>query len=164
MPQIAQLAATYSSQLFWLLLNFGFVFLVIGRGMVPKVQGTLDRRQQQISDDMAAARAGSARADALEAEWRARENADRARARDIVAQATAAAAKENEARLSEADRVIADRINAADVQLGQSRTAALAQIEAVAADAAAQMAQRVAGVQVSPEAAAQATREALNHG
>ncbi|MBP6111483.1 MAG: ATPase, partial [Sphingobium sp.] len=38
MPQIAQLAATYSSQIFWLLLTFGFVFFVIGLGMVPKVQ------------------------------------------------------------------------------------------------------------------------------
>ena len=37
MPQIAQLAETYASQIFWLLLIFGFVYFVIGRGMVPRV-------------------------------------------------------------------------------------------------------------------------------
>lgn len=72
MPQIAQLAATYSSQIFWLLLTFGFVFFVIGLGMVPKVQSTVDARDKKIADDLEAARAGSAAADALEADWRAR--------------------------------------------------------------------------------------------
>jgi F-type H+-transporting ATPase subunit b len=57
MPQIAQLAETYASQVFWLLLFFGFTFFVIGRGMVPKVMATVDLRERQISDDLAAAEA-----------------------------------------------------------------------------------------------------------
>ncbi|MEL0210564.1 MAG: ATPase, partial [Novosphingobium sp.] len=35
MPQIAQLAETWSSQIFWLLVFFGITFFFIGRGMVP---------------------------------------------------------------------------------------------------------------------------------
>ncbi len=57
MPQIAQLAATYSSQIFWMLLTFGFVFFVIGLGMVPKVQSTVAQRDQKIGDDLEAAKA-----------------------------------------------------------------------------------------------------------
>ena len=57
MPQISQLAATYASQIFWLLLTFGFVFFVIGLGMVPKVQGTIDSRDKSVADDLAAAEA-----------------------------------------------------------------------------------------------------------
>ena len=65
MPQIAQIAETYSSQIFWLLLTFGFVFFVIGLGMVPKVQGTADARDAKISGDLDAAKAAFARADAV---------------------------------------------------------------------------------------------------
>ncbi|MBA4353454.1 MAG: ATPase, partial [Novosphingobium sp.] len=42
MPQIEQLATTYASQVFWLLVFFGIIFFVIGRGMVPKVMATMD--------------------------------------------------------------------------------------------------------------------------
>ena len=41
MPQIAQLADTWSSQVFWLLVFFGITFFVIGKGMVPKVMNTV---------------------------------------------------------------------------------------------------------------------------
>src|SRR3546814_2548724 len=66
MPQISQLAATYSSQIFWLLLIFGFVFFAIGLGMFPKVESTVDARDKRISDDLEAAKAASARADRSE--------------------------------------------------------------------------------------------------
>jgi F-type H+-transporting ATPase subunit b len=57
MPQIAQLAATYASQIFWLLVCFGLVFFVIGRGMLPGVVSTIDQRNKQIADDLGAAEA-----------------------------------------------------------------------------------------------------------
>ena len=39
MPQISQFAESWyaASQIFWVLLTFGFVFFVIGRGMLPKI-------------------------------------------------------------------------------------------------------------------------------
>ncbi|MEN9719093.1 MAG: hypothetical protein RIQ99_1971, partial [Pseudomonadota bacterium] len=49
MPQISQLAATYASQIFWLLVFFGFIFFVIGKGMVPKVMATVEARDKQIA-------------------------------------------------------------------------------------------------------------------
>jgi len=52
MPQIAQLSATYASQIFWALIFFGFVFFAIGRGMVPKVMATMATRDKQIADDL----------------------------------------------------------------------------------------------------------------
>ena len=55
MPQIAQLAETWSSQVFWLLVFFGITFFVIGRGMVPKVMETVAQRDSQIAADLAAA-------------------------------------------------------------------------------------------------------------
>ena len=80
MPQIAQLADTWSSQVFWLLVFFGITFFVIGRGMVPKVMETVAQRDGQIAADLAAAKAARDAADEQEEAWRVRENENRAAA------------------------------------------------------------------------------------
>ena len=68
MPQIAQLSETYASQVFWLLIIFGLIFFVIGRGMVPRVMATVEARDAQIAADLAAAEGARRAADeALEA-------------------------------------------------------------------------------------------------
>src|SRR5687768_2452013 len=102
MPQISQLAATYASQIFWLLLTFGIVFVVIGLGMVPKIQGTVDTRDKTSAGDLAAAEAARVAADRAEEEWRNRENAIRAEAQKVIAEARAQAAKSTEHTLAEA--------------------------------------------------------------
>lgn len=162
MPQIAQLAATYSSQIFWLLLTFGFVFFVVGLGMVPKVQSTVDMRDKKIADDLASAKASFATADALEEEWRAKENAARAAAQQLVGEAKARSARETEARLAEIDAELNTQLEAAEAEVAAARQRAMAEIEGVAAEAAADIAQRIAGAQVSPEAATQAAKAALH--
>ena len=68
MPQISQLAATYASQIFWLLLTFGLVFLVVGRGMLPRVQRTIADRDSTIQGDLTAAAAARDAAVACAAE------------------------------------------------------------------------------------------------
>ena len=89
MPQIDQLAETFSSQAFWLLVFFGISFFVVGRGMVPKVSGTMERRSKQIADDISAAQAARDQADKEEEAWRVRENENRARAQALIAEAKA---------------------------------------------------------------------------
>ena len=84
MPQISQLAATYASQIFWLLVFFGFIFFVIGRGMVPKVMATVEARDKQIADDLAAAEAARKAADEQEEAWRVQSNAQRAQAQQAT--------------------------------------------------------------------------------
>ena len=48
MPQIAQLSETIAGQVFWALIFFGFIFFVIGRGMVPKVMATVESRDKLV--------------------------------------------------------------------------------------------------------------------
>lgn len=161
MPQIAQLAATYSSQIFWLLLTFGIVFFVIGLGMVPKVQSTVDARDKKIADDLEAAKANSAAADALEADWRAKENEARADAQAKLAEAKAKAAKDREAKLAKEDAAIGEKLAAAEAQIEAERGKALGEIEAVAAEAAADIVRRLAGTDVSADAALKAVKAVM---
>ncbi|HKT76374.1 MAG TPA: ATPase [Sphingobium sp.] len=164
MPQIAQIAETYASQIFWMLVTFGFVFFVIGRGMVPKVQATADARDAKITGDLDAAKAAFARADEAEADYRARDAESRAAAQATLAQAKAEAAKASEGRLAAADAEIAGLIGAAEARIQAATNAAMAEIETVAADAARDMVARISGVNASDEAARNAVKAALAHG
>ncbi|MPT47215.1 MAG: ATPase [Sphingobium sp.] len=164
MPQIAQLAATYSSQIFWLLLTFGLVFFVIGLGMVPKIQSTVDLRNAKIADDLARAKAAFARADEIEEDCRKRDTENRASAQSIVADARAKAAAESEKQVAAADAKIAVQIASAEEAIAASSAKALTEIEAVAAEAAQDMVARISGGEVSRDAATQAVKVALAHG
>ncbi|WP_408590408.1 ATPase [Novosphingobium sp.] len=164
MPQIAQLATTYASQIFWLLVCFGVVFFVVGRGLLPKVTGTIDLRDRQIAADLAAAEAARSAADAEEEAWRANANRQRAAAQDAIAKAKVEAAAHTAARLAEASDRIEQTLAAADARIGDARAAALTEIEAVAVDAVQDIAARVAGLSVSPDQAGEAVKGVLAHG
>ena len=164
MPQIAQLAETYSSQIFWLLVFFGFTFFVIGRGMVPRVLATVEARDTQIAADLAAAQAARDEADRQEEAWRVRENENRAKAQAVIARGKADAAKKTEQRLARAQTRIDTRLAEAETRIATSRDAAMGEIEAVAAEAAQDIVQRLAGVKVAKPAATKAVKEVLVHG
>ena len=164
MPQIAQLAETWSSQVFWLLLIFGLVFFVIGRGMVPRVLGTVDLRDQQIAGDLAAARSARDAADEAEAAFRARENANRANAQALVGEAKAKAQAATEVKLAQVQAGIDATLADAEARIAASRAAAGAEIETVAAEAAQDIALRLAGITVTPDVARGAVQKVLAHG
>jgi F-type H+-transporting ATPase subunit b len=163
MPQIEQLAATWGSQVLWLVLTFGIVFLVVGVGMVPKVQGTVDKRDQGIAADLAAADQARQAADATEAAWRTRENASREAAQKLLAEARAKGAAATADRLAAANADVQARVAQAEADIAAQRTAAMAQVEQVAAEAAQAIVERVSGVRVS-EQDAQGAVKAVLHG
>ena len=162
MPQIAQLATTYSSQIFWLLVCFGLVFFVVGRGMVPKVMATVDARDKQIATDLAAAEAARKAADAEEDAWRVQANKQRAEAHALIAAAKLDAAKATEARLVVANQAVDARIAEAEARIATARQGAQSEIEAVAAEAAGDIVARIAGLTIDGAAAQAAVKEALH--
>lgn len=164
MPQIEQLAETLSSQVFWLLVFFGLTFVVVGLGMVPKILGTVDLRDQQIAGDLAAAQAARDAADSEEAAWRSRENANRAAAQGVIAEAKAKAAAAGSAKLTATQVRLDAHLAEAEAGIAAARTSAMAEIEAVAADAARDIVARIAGADVDPAAAEAAVKEVMAHG
>lgn len=164
MPQIEQIAATLSSQVFWLLVFFGLTFVFVGLGMVPKIMGTVDLRDQQIAGDLAAAQAARDEATSQEEAWRKRENANRAAAQSVIGEAKAKAAAATSVKLAEAQTRLDGRLAEAETAIDAARTSALAEIEAVAADAVRDIVARVAGAEVEPAAAQAAVKEVMAHG
>ncbi|KKI19145.1 F0F1 ATP synthase subunit B family protein [Sphingomonas sp. Ag1] len=164
MPQISQLAATWASQLFWLVITFGIVFFVVGRGMLPKVQKTIDSRDRSIAADLAAASAARDAADKVEADWRVRDQANREKAQALVAEARQRAAKATEKRLSLAAADQAQQIAAAEADIKAATERALGEIETIAAEAAQEIVARVSGIQVSTDEARGAVKASMANG
>ena len=132
MPQLYQLSDVLLSQLFWLAIALGFIFFVIARGMVPKIQATVDAREQRIARDLEAA------------------------------QGARAAADETEAKVKAVADKLGKKVEAAEAKIRQAREAARTEIEAVAAEATSEMVARLTGIAVDPKAATAAVKAELN--
>lgn len=164
MPQIAQISEIFASQLFWLVVSFGLIYLVIGLGMLPKIEATVEQRDRKIADDLAAAERARRDADEMEQGHRSRMEASRAEALKVVQGAKEASARENEAKIKAADAEINAKVEAAEARIRASAEAALAEVEAVAVEAARDMVAKLSGASVSPDQAAQAVKQAMIHG
>jgi len=164
MPQISQILETYASQFFWLFISFGLIYLVIGRGMLPKIEATVEQRDRRIAEDLAAAERARAEADARDEAYRAQLEANRAEALKVTQAAKEAAARATESRIKAADADLDARLAAAEADIRARRDAALADVETVAAEAAQEMVAKLAGASVSREQAIQAVRASLSHG
>jgi F-type H+-transporting ATPase subunit b len=163
MPQIAQLAETYSSQIFWLLVFFGITFFLVGRGMLPKVMETVGLRDKQIADDLAAAQAARDAADEQEEAWRERENANRAKAQALIAEAKSKAAASSEKKLAAAQARLDEQLEAAQAEIEAARNSAMAEIEDVATEAAQDIIARLAGTKVDKRTVRSAVKKALTN-
>jgi F-type H+-transporting ATPase subunit b len=162
MPQITQLPFIFFSQLFWLLLVFGIIFFGIGRGMLPKIQGTVDAREKKIAEDLERAQAARARAEETEAAWRARMDAARAEAARLAQEAKQESAKATEAKVKKAADKIALKVESSEAKIREAFVSARAEIEAVAAEATRDMVQRLTGIQVDSKEAAAVVKAELN--
>lgn len=162
MPQIEQLAATYGSQIFWLLLTFGLVYFVVGRGMALRVQANVEQRDRTVAGDLAEAEAARSAADAAEEKWRAQENAAREQAKRKLGDARTAGAKASEHRLAGVNAELDDRVGEAEARIAAAAAAAAGEIEAVAAEAARDIVERVAATRVSDADARRAVQEVLH--
>lgn len=164
MPQIAQIDATFASQVFWLLVTFGLTFLIVGLGMVPKVQSTVDLRDKQIADDLVAAERARAEADVREEAYRAKTEANRAEALKVTQAAKSTAAQQSAEALAQVDAELATKLAAAESRIKAASDAALGDIEQVAVEAAQDMVARLSGAQVTQAQAADAVKAAFAHG
>ena len=110
MPQLDQLAEVALSQFFWLAIVLGTIYFVIGKGMLPKIQSTVDMRADKIAGDLAAAEAARKAADDTEAAYRERMDAGRADAAKLTGKAKDESAKATEKTLAKADAERAEAV------------------------------------------------------
>ena len=162
MPQLSQLELVYLSQWFWLALVLGAIYFFVGRGIVPKVEETVDQRDAQIAADLAEAERLRGEADASEDAWRDKMNAAHAEAQAVTAAAKEAAAKDAEKRVAAADKRIDKKLAEAAASLDEARRSALAEIEDMAAEATGEIVAKLTGAEIDQTSARAAVAEALS--
>ena len=162
MPQLSQLALVYQSQWFWLLLVLATIYFVVGRGIVSKVETTVDARDKQIATDLALAEQLQAEAAQAEEAWREQMNAVHAEGQAEAAEAKAKASREAELRIAKADKEIAAKTERASMVLVEARHNAMAELERIAAESASEIVAKLTGATVTDKAAQAAVTGALN--
>jgi F-type H+-transporting ATPase subunit b len=162
MPQLSQLSQVYLSQFVWLAVALGFIFFVIARGMVPKIQATVDQREGKIAADLERAQAARKEADETEAAWRARMDAARAEAARLAQEAKNESARQTEAKVKKAADKINLKVESAEAKIREALASARAEIEAVAAEATQEMVDRLTGIKIDRKQAAAAVKAELN--
>ena len=164
MPQLDQIGDIYASQLLWLAIFFGAIFVVIGLGMLPKIQSTVDARDAKIAADLEVARGAREKADALEEGYRAAMDKSRGEAARLATEAKAKAVKSTEQSVATADAAIATKVDAAVASIAEAKAKAMSEIEGVATDAVQGLVARVAGLDVDAETARAAVAKELVNG
>ena len=92
MPQFDP--ATFTPQIFWLLVTFGALFLVLWRVALPKISDALEARQDKIDDDLEKAAALKQEAQGVLEEYEAAAAEGQAKAQALIREAQAAMARE----------------------------------------------------------------------
>ena len=162
MPQFSQLSDVFLSQLFWLAITLGFIYFVIGRRMLPKIQSTVDRRDAKIAQDLAFAEDARVEADKMEEAYRLRMDASRGEAMKVTAAAKHDAAIKIEKLTAKADAANQAKLEKAEARIRAAAEAARGEIAAVAAEMTQDVAAKVAGLKVSKDEALKAVE--LAHG
>ncbi|WP_221792180.1 ATPase [Aquisediminimonas sediminicola] len=149
MPQLDQILGTYASQIFWLLVVFGTIYLLIGKGMLPKVEQTIDARDRRIAEDLAAAELARVAAADSEHGWQDALEAGRNEAVRTTQTAKDAAAKASAIRLADVDAALHAKLAEGEAAVQKALASAQADLESVGAELTGDLVARLSGATIT---------------
>ena len=157
-PGLPQLdIATWPSQLFWLIVLFGAGYLVMAKIVTPRIGAVLEERRQTVDGDLEKARAASADAAKIRADYESDLEKARIEAAEFAKQAAMEATKKAEAADAKISKKLAEKVGAAEAKLAEAKTSAMANLNDVAAEAGMVAVASLTGIKVS---SAQASKTA----
>ena len=146
----------FSSQVFWLAITFGLLFIVLWRITLPKIESGLSARKSRIDGDLGAAERSKKEASDALAEYEAALAQARGRALAMADENRKRIVGEIDAMKNAADAKALDAMSKAEARISAERTKAEGNIRAAAAEAAASIVERLLGVPVSNDEAVKA--------
>lgn len=143
-------AQHWFGQIVYLLILFFVLYLLVAKIFAPRMRKVMDERADTIANAVAAARQVQAEAAAQAAAAQAEVAKARADARATAAAAKARVTEEANARQAAEEAVVNARIAEAETAIGRTRDAAMANVAAIASDAATAMVERLTGKAATP--------------
>ena len=149
-PGLPQLdIATWPSQLFWLVVLFGAGYLVMAKIVTPRIGAVLEERRQTVDGDLEKARAASADAAKIRADYESDLENARIEAAEFAKQAAMEATKKAEAADAKIAQKLSNKVAKAEAKLAEAKTSAMANLNDVAAEAAMAAVASLAGIKSS---------------
>ena len=146
----------FASQIFWLVITFGLLFVLLSKVTLPKIASGLTARKDRIDGDLSAAeRSKKDASDALAAYEAALAQA-RGKALAMADENRKRIVGEIEGLKNAADAKAQEAMSKAEARIAAQRTSAEGNIRNAAAEAAASIVERLLGVGVSSDEAAAA--------
>ncbi len=136
---------TFASQIFWLTLTFVALYLLMAKVALPRVGSILEQRKGRIEGDLAEAQRLKEESDAALAVHEKALADARSRAQALANETRAREAHAAEAARKELDATLGARIAEAEKAIGERKSAAMANVQAIAADAASAIVERLIG-------------------
>jgi len=153
--------STFSSQIFWLIICFGTLYVLLSRRALPRVSEILEARQDRIAADLDQAQRLRREAEAALADYEKAMGQAQGEAQALLAEVQNRLQAEAAERQAELDRQLAGQLAKAEARIASARARALVEMEEAAVGAAQAAAARLAGVEVSRDTAQSALRSVI---
>ena len=160
MPQLEQIH-TYISQVFWLVITFGFLYLVLWKSALPRISKILQDRQGRIDDDLRKAEGFKKEAEEAIKSYNKLIADARSEAQTVIRAETEKLAADTAARHDDLTKKIKADVNAAEARIEKARQVAVDDIRAVTSEIAQAATARLIGSEVSTEDAETAVANAM---
>lgn len=129
MPQLD--LSTFPTQLFWLTVSFGVLYVLVARFFAPRIQDVLDARQQRLDMDLSQAARLKDEAENIRTMYEKALADARMKSQNLVQDAIAAMKQRATAEHARLDGDMAQRLQTADTAIAAARSKAMADAEPV---------------------------------
>ena len=137
------------SQIFWLTLTFGILYVVLSKLILPKISANLESRKSQISDNIEAADKQREESEAILREYEEIVSKSKIEAKKIFNQAREKALKDIGQKIEVLDKQIDEEIKKVEDEINQLRKEAPAKINKIAIETASELTQKLIGAEVN---------------
>ena len=137
------------SQIFWLTLTFGFLYLVLSKLILPKISANLESRKLQISDNIEAADKQREESEKKLKEYEEIVSQSKTEAKNIFNQAREKALKNINEKKEILDKQIEDEIKKAEDEIIKLKKDAPVKINKIAIEMASELSQKLIGADIN---------------
>jgi len=159
MPQLD--ITTFSTQIFWLVITFGALFLIMWRVTVPRISDALEARQKRIDDNLTKAAEFKKDAEAAIAAYEDSLAGARAEAHSAITEANASIVEETTARDAELNKKLKTMLDKSEANIAKAVDNAMGNVREVAEEVASAACERLLGDQIDPITVTSAVGDAI---
>lgn len=149
-------AHSFPSQIFWLVIFFGLLYLLMSKVALPRMASVLHNRHKAIESDLSKASALKHETEAAIQHYEKSLADARANAQGIATETRAKMNAEIEAERSALEKTLNAKLAEADARISASKAKSMQDVNEVAAETAAEIVSALTGATVSKDQAAKA--------